>query len=116
MRATTIHAPGDIRLTDVPDPTIEAPTDAIVRVVAGCICGSDLWPYRGANPITAGSTIGHEAVGVAVDGTRVTARQRLQRPRNPTAAVAIRISDAGAGTGAMCAETRARSEGTPPIG
>ena len=64
MRATTIHAPGDIRLTDVPDPTIEAPTDAIVRVVAGCICGSDLWPYRGANPITAGSTIGHEAVGV----------------------------------------------------
>ena len=64
MRATTIHAPGDIRLTDVPDPTIEEPTDAIVRVVAGCICGSDLWPYRGANPITAGSTIGHEAVGV----------------------------------------------------
>src|SRR6478735_7453548 len=64
MRATTIHAPGDIRLTDVPDPTIEAPTDAIVRVVAGCICGSDLWPYRGANPITADSTIGHEAVGV----------------------------------------------------
>src|SRR6478752_7783834 len=64
MRATTIHAPGDIRLTDVPDPTIEEPTDAIVRVVAGCICGSDLWPYRGANPITPGSTIGHEAVGV----------------------------------------------------
>jgi threonine dehydrogenase-like Zn-dependent dehydrogenase len=64
MRATTIHAPGDIRLTEVPDPTIEAPTDAIVRVVAGCICGSDLWPYRGANPIHAGSTIGHEAVGV----------------------------------------------------
>src|SRR6476619_2900116 len=64
MRATTIHAPGDIRLTDVPDPTIEEPTDAIVRVVAGCICGSDLWPYRGANPITPGSTIGHEAVDV----------------------------------------------------
>ena len=64
MRATTIHAPGDIRLSEVPDPTIDKPTDAIVRVVAGCICGSDLWPYRGANPITAGSTIGHEAVGV----------------------------------------------------
>ncbi|MER7073211.1 zinc-dependent alcohol dehydrogenase family protein [Terrabacter sp. NPDC000476] len=64
MRATTIHAPGDIRLSEVPDPTIEEPTDAIVRVVAGCICGSDLWPYRGANPIEAGSTIGHEAVGV----------------------------------------------------
>lgn len=64
MRATTIHAPGDIRLSEVPDPTIEAPTDAIVRVTAGCICGSDLWPYRGENPIREGSTIGHEAVGV----------------------------------------------------
>jgi threonine dehydrogenase-like Zn-dependent dehydrogenase len=64
MRATTIHAPRDIRLEDVPDPAIEAPTDAIVRVVAGCICGSDLWPYRGENPIDAGSTIGHECVGV----------------------------------------------------
>ncbi|NUS40411.1 MAG: alcohol dehydrogenase catalytic domain-containing protein, partial [Terrabacter sp.] len=64
MRATTIHAPGDIRLSEVPDPTIEAPTDAIVRVTAGCICGSDLWPYRGENPIREGATIGHEAVGV----------------------------------------------------
>jgi len=64
MRATTIHGPGDIRLTEVPDPVIEQPTDAIVRVVAGCICGSDLWPYRGENPITAGSTIGHECIGV----------------------------------------------------
>jgi threonine dehydrogenase-like Zn-dependent dehydrogenase len=64
MRATTIHAPGDIRLSEVPDPTIKEPTDAIVRVVAGCICGSDLWPYRGENPIDAGSTIGHECVGV----------------------------------------------------
>ncbi len=64
MRATTIHAPGDIRFEEVPDPVIEAPTDAIVRVVAGCICGSDLWPYRGANDIDAGSTIGHECVGV----------------------------------------------------
>ena len=64
MRATTIHAPRDIRLSEVPDPTITEPTDAIVRVVAGCICGSDLWPFRGENPIDEGSTIGHEAVGV----------------------------------------------------
>lgn len=64
MRATTIHAPRDIRLSEVPDPTLLAPTDAIVRVVAACICGSDLWAYRGENPIDAGSTIGHEAVGV----------------------------------------------------
>ncbi len=64
MRATTIHAPRDVRLTEVPDPILEHPTDAIVRVVAGCVCGSDLWPYRGANEIEAGSTIGHECVGV----------------------------------------------------
>jgi threonine dehydrogenase-like Zn-dependent dehydrogenase len=64
MRATTIHAPRDIRLSEVPDPRIESPTDAIVRVVAGCICGSDLWPYRGENDIDEGATIGHECVGV----------------------------------------------------
>lgn len=64
MRATTIHDARDIRFEEVPDPTIEAPTDAIVKVVRGCICGSDLWPYRGENPITAGDTIGHECIGV----------------------------------------------------
>jgi len=63
MRATWIEAPGQISVTEVPDPTIEKPTDAIVKVVAGCICGSDLWPYRGANDVTPG-TIGHECVGV----------------------------------------------------
>jgi threonine dehydrogenase-like Zn-dependent dehydrogenase len=67
MRATTIHAPRDIRVSDVPDPTITTPTDAIVKVVAACVCGSDLWPYRGENPIDAGSTIGHECVGVVED-------------------------------------------------
>ncbi|GAB2978138.1 zinc-dependent alcohol dehydrogenase family protein [Nocardioides montaniterrae] len=64
MRATTIHGPGDIRFEEVPDPQLKAPTDAVVRVVAGCICGSDLWPYRGENPIRPGSTIGHECIGV----------------------------------------------------
>lgn len=64
MRATTIHGPGDIRIEDVPDPVIEQPTDAVVRVVRGCICGSDLWPYRGENPISPGDTIGHECIGV----------------------------------------------------
>jgi threonine dehydrogenase-like Zn-dependent dehydrogenase len=63
MRATWIEAPGQISVTEVPDPTIEKPTDAIVKVVAGCICGSDLWPYRGENDVTPG-TIGHECVGV----------------------------------------------------
>jgi threonine dehydrogenase-like Zn-dependent dehydrogenase len=74
MRATTIHGTRDIRVSEVPDPTIEAPTDAIVRVVAGCICGSDLWPYRGENPITPGDTIGHECVGIVEEvGSAVSA-------------------------------------------
>jgi threonine dehydrogenase-like Zn-dependent dehydrogenase len=64
MRVTTIHAPGDIRLEERPEPTIGAPTDAVIKITAGCICGSDLWPYRGENRITAGETIGHEMVGV----------------------------------------------------
>ncbi len=72
MRATTIHAPYDIQLSDVPDPRIDGPTDALVRVVASCICGSDLWPYRGENKIRPGSRIGHEFVGIVEEvGTEV---------------------------------------------
>ncbi len=64
MRATTIHGTRDVRVEDVPDPVLALPTDAIVKVTAGCVCGSDLWPYRGENPVKPGSTIGHECVGV----------------------------------------------------
>ncbi len=64
MRVATIHGPGDIRLEDRPRPVLAAPTDAIVRVTASCICGSDLWPYRGENRITPGDPIGHEVIGI----------------------------------------------------
>ena len=64
MKATLIHAPGDIRLEDVPDATIVDDSDAVVRVVAACVCGSDLWPYRGENPVPEPRRIGHEFVGV----------------------------------------------------
>ena len=64
MRVTTIHGPRDIRLEERPAPTIDQPTDAIIKVTAACVCGSDLWPYRGENDIDAGSPIGHEMVGV----------------------------------------------------
>jgi threonine dehydrogenase-like Zn-dependent dehydrogenase len=64
MRVTTIHGPRDIRLQERSTPTIDEPTDAIIKVSAGCICGSDLWPYRGENDITPGDTIGHEMIGV----------------------------------------------------
>src|SRR3954471_24110727 len=64
MLATTLHGLKDIRFTEVADPVVEAPTDAVVRVVASCICGSDLWNYRGENKIKPGMTIGHECLGV----------------------------------------------------
>jgi threonine dehydrogenase-like Zn-dependent dehydrogenase len=63
MRAAIFNGPRDISVGDRPDPTIEAPTDAIVRVVLGCVCGSDLWYYRGQSPHEPGS-IGHEFVGI----------------------------------------------------
>jgi threonine dehydrogenase-like Zn-dependent dehydrogenase len=73
MRATTLHGLKDIRFTEVPDPVIKAPTDAIVKVVASCICGSDLWNYRGENKIRPGMTIGHECLGVVEEvGASVT--------------------------------------------
>ncbi|HEY5223922.1 MAG TPA: zinc-dependent alcohol dehydrogenase family protein [Microbacteriaceae bacterium] len=64
MRATVIHGERDIRLEDVPDPVLSTGRDAIVRVVAACVCGSDLWPYRGITPTHEPHRIGHEFVGV----------------------------------------------------
>ncbi|MEX0429763.1 zinc-dependent alcohol dehydrogenase family protein [Nocardioides sp. DS6] len=65
MLATTIHGLKDIRYTEVPDPVITRPTDAVVKVTASCICGSDLWNYRGENgEITSPRTIGHECLGI----------------------------------------------------
>jgi threonine dehydrogenase-like Zn-dependent dehydrogenase len=51
MKATTIYAARDVRLENQPDPTIQKPTDAIVKVVAACVYGSGLWYYRGDNPM-----------------------------------------------------------------
>ncbi|MFD9486122.1 zinc-dependent alcohol dehydrogenase family protein [Streptomyces sp. NPDC059991] len=64
MRATVIHAPHDIRVEDVPDPVVRFPTDAVVRVLRACICGSDLWAYRGESARQPGQRIGHEFLGV----------------------------------------------------
>ncbi|MFJ9705746.1 zinc-dependent alcohol dehydrogenase family protein [Streptomyces sp. NPDC101234] len=73
MRATVIHAPGDIRVEDVPEPTITAPTDAIIRTVVTCVCGSDLWAYRGLEPVDQPHPMGHEYVGIVEEvGSQVT--------------------------------------------
>ncbi|MFC7306711.1 zinc-dependent alcohol dehydrogenase family protein [Streptomyces monticola] len=64
MRATTIHAPFDMRVEEVPDPRIQRPTDAVLRVLRACVCGSDLWAYRGESAREPGQRIGHEFLGV----------------------------------------------------
>jgi threonine dehydrogenase-like Zn-dependent dehydrogenase len=67
MRAALIYGAGDVRIGDVPDPVLRQPTDALVRVLRACICGSDLWPY-GAMPASEhGERIGHEFLGVIED-------------------------------------------------
>src|SRR4051794_18481060 len=64
MRGAVIHGPGDVRLEDRDDPKIVEPTDAIIRLSATCICGSDLWPYRGIERIHEPAPMGHEYVGI----------------------------------------------------
>ncbi len=61
-----MHAAGDVRVEDRDAPTIQEPTDAIIRLAASCICGSDLWPYRGADTVDA-TPMGHEYVGVVTE-------------------------------------------------
>lgn len=67
MRAAVFEGPGNIRIQEVPDPEVELPTDAVVRVVSAAICGSDLWSYRGYGTRQPGSRIGHEFLGVVTD-------------------------------------------------
>jgi hypothetical protein len=64
MRATIMHAAGDVRIEKVPDPTIIESTNALLRVTRACICGSDLWPYQSMQRSDRGQPKGHEAIGV----------------------------------------------------
>jgi len=66
MRAAIFHEPGRVEAGDRPDPSIVEPTDAVVRVVLTCVCGSDLWYYRGDSPFPPGP-VGHEFIGVVED-------------------------------------------------
>lgn len=67
MRGTVMYAAGDVRIEDVPDPRIEEPTDAVIRVTRACICGSDLWPYQSLKEGDGARVMGHEAIGVVED-------------------------------------------------
>ena len=64
MRGTVMYAAGDVRIEDVPDPTIQEPTDAVIRVTRASICGSDLWPYQSLTLEDGARVMGHEAIGV----------------------------------------------------
>ncbi|NHD16180.1 MULTISPECIES: alcohol dehydrogenase catalytic domain-containing protein [unclassified Actinopolyspora] len=76
MRATVIHGAGDVRVENVPDPKIQLPTDAVVRVLRTCICGSDLWPYGSMPESETGERIGHEFLGVVEDtGSEISGLQ-----------------------------------------
>jgi threonine dehydrogenase-like Zn-dependent dehydrogenase len=64
MRGTVLYGPLDVRFEDREDPRIEKPTDAILRISATCVCGSDLWPYRGIQKVKEPMPMGHEYCGV----------------------------------------------------
>ena len=64
MRGTVLYAPGDVRVEQREEPRILVPTDAVIRLSAACVCGSDLWPYRGIEKITEPRPMGHEYVGI----------------------------------------------------
>jgi threonine dehydrogenase-like Zn-dependent dehydrogenase len=97
MRATIMYGAGDVRVENVPDPSILEPTDAIMRVVRACICGSDLWPYNDMPKSEKGQSMGHEAIGVVeAVGTAVRTLKRGQVVVMPFA-----ISD---GTCEFCTE------------
>src|SRR5690349_17229728 len=79
MKATILYGPRDIRVESRADPAILAPTDAILRLSASCICGSDLWPYRGISAVKEPAPMGHEYCGIVEEvGSAVTSVKRGQ--------------------------------------
>jgi threonine dehydrogenase-like Zn-dependent dehydrogenase len=74
MQATVLYGAGDVRFEDRPEPAIVEPTDALIRLPVTCICGSDLWPYRGIQPVSSPMAMGHEYCGFVEEvGRDVTA-------------------------------------------
>src|SRR6266536_5391038 len=73
MRAAVLYAPRDVRFEERKAPTIVKPTDAVLRMAVTCVCGSDLWDYRGINPVTQPKPMGHEYCGIVEEvGRAVT--------------------------------------------
>ncbi|MGB3438289.1 MAG: zinc-dependent alcohol dehydrogenase family protein [Actinophytocola sp.] len=77
MRATFMYGPGDVRVENAPDPVLREPTDAVVRIVRSCVCGSDLHPYHSMPAAEQGTPMGHEFLGVVADlGSEVSGLRR----------------------------------------
>ena len=73
MRGAVIYGPGDVRFEERDAPKIIEPTDAVIRISATCVCGSDLWPYRGTEPVAQPTPMGHEYCGIVEEvGRAVT--------------------------------------------
>src|SRR5260370_4839314 len=77
MRGTVLYGPGDIRFEDPPEPKITQPTDAIIRITATCVCGSDLWSYRGISRVNHPTPMGHEYCGIVEEVGRAVKPVKL---------------------------------------
>lgn len=104
MRATYLYGAGDVRVIDVPEPTIQQPADALVRVVRACVCGSDLHPYHSMPASDAGTSMGHEFIGVVEEvGAEVTTLRAGDFVIAPFAISCGRCEFCRAGLQASCA-------------
>jgi threonine dehydrogenase-like Zn-dependent dehydrogenase len=83
MRGPVLYGPRDIRFEDRPEPTIVKPTDAIIRLSATCICGSDLWPYRGIAKVAQPTPMGHEYCGIVGGRDEVKSQDWLEKVYKP---------------------------------
>src|SRR5215471_7780255 len=79
MRGAVLYGPRDVCFEERPEPKITKPTDAIIKISATCVCGSDLWPYRGIQPVPQPTPMGHEYCGVVEEiGSAVRSVKRGQ--------------------------------------
>ncbi len=74
MRGAVLYTPRDVRFEERQEPKVIAPTDAVIRLSATCVCGSDLWPYRGIQPVTEPTPMGHEYCGIVEEVGRAVAK------------------------------------------
>lgn len=80
MRGAVLYGPRDVRFEEREVPKIINPTDAVIRISSACVCGSDLWPYRGIQPIAQPTPMGHEYCGITSHPARTASSSAVHRP------------------------------------